>query len=94
MSIADTICSSMHSVPTVNCWITGSTPQVNVDTSLAEHVIHDAKKRLKAACAENFEDVQKHMDFFGVYASCLSSACCCFRSFFLLSSTREQVLLR
>nr|XP_026690532.1 dynein heavy chain 12, axonemal isoform X1 [Ciona intestinalis] len=64
MLVANTICSSMHSVPTVQSWLTGAASAVYIDTQVADYIANQALASLKHAVKTNFEGPQDHMDFF------------------------------
>ena len=62
----------MHSVPTVQSWLSGSSTTNNIDTDVTDELTELVVKTLKEAVKTNFEAVQQHMDFFGK----LSFNCC------------------
>ena len=55
----------MHSVPTVQSWLSGSSTTINIDTNVTDEFINRVLKTLQVAVKKNFEEVQQHMDFFG-----------------------------
>ena len=63
--VADTISGSMHSVPTVQSWLSGAASTVNVDTSITDDRVMSVLATLRDAVKHNFEAVQEHMNFFG-----------------------------
>ena len=64
VEIANIIGGSMHSVPTVNSWLSGSASTVNIETGVTEELANEVKRSLKHAVKTNFEEVQAHMNFF------------------------------
>ncbi|CAK8689424.1 unnamed protein product [Clavelina lepadiformis] len=62
--VADTISGSMHSVPTVQSWLSGAASTVNVDTSITDDRVMSVLATLRDAVKHNFEAVQEHMNFF------------------------------
>ena len=55
----------MHSVPTVQSWLSGAATTINIDTNVTDDFTALVLKNLQHAVKTNFEEVQKHMDFFG-----------------------------
>ena len=65
MSVGEKIGNSMHSVPTVQSWLSGSASTVSIDTTVAEYITVNAMFQLRKAVKANFEAPQEHMQFFG-----------------------------
>lgn len=62
--VAETIMGSMHSVPTVQSWLSGSSSTVSVDTNIADHISIKALAFLRKAVKENFKEPQEYMQGF------------------------------
>lgn len=56
---------SMHSVPTVQSWLSGSSTTVPIDTDIADHISDKALAFLKEAVKNNFVEPQEYMQGFG-----------------------------
>ena len=65
MNVGDKIASSMHSVPTVQSWLSGAATTVSIDTTVAQYIIDSARLKVGEAVKENFKAPQEHMQFFG-----------------------------
>ena len=55
----------MHSVPTVQSWLSGASSTINIDTNVTEDLTSLVLKNLQHAVKTNFQEVQEHMNFFG-----------------------------
>jgi len=49
-------------VPTVQSWL--SLGSINVDATVADHIIQEANKKLRDAVKRNFEDPEQHLQWF------------------------------
>ncbi|PAA47942.1 hypothetical protein BOX15_Mlig003862g8 [Macrostomum lignano] len=60
LSVVDEVNKSLSSIPTVSSQLS-ATPNVNVPTELAEHIVQLAKAKLKSAAARYFESVENSL---------------------------------
>jgi dynein heavy chain len=64
LNVGEKIANSMHSVPTVQSWLSGAASTVSIDTTVAQYIIDGAQTKLAEAVKKNFEALQDHMHFF------------------------------
>ena len=52
-------------MPTIQSWLAGSTSADVIDAVVADHIIANAKEKLRDAVKRNFEDPTAHLQWFG-----------------------------
>ncbi|XP_071807320.1 dynein axonemal heavy chain 12-like isoform X1 [Asterias amurensis] len=59
--IVTQLTKTMQNVPTVQSWLSGTNDLNSIDVAIADHIIDEAKKKLKEACKLNFEGPTQHL---------------------------------